>query len=86
MRCLPHSPGGGTKLIYTQLKPSKHYTAEQMKVSVTTAFNVLPCLKFSGPLLSGKIRVVKADGTRVGVSVFQFLAKLETVLKGNPCT
>lgn len=57
VRCLPHTPGSGTKLIYTQLEPSKHYTADQTKMSVTTAFDVLPCLKSSGPpLFSGKTR------------------------------
>lgn len=71
MRCLPRTPGSGTKLIYAQLKPSKHYAADQIKVSVTTAFNVLPRLSFSGPpLLSGKIRGQKQPALeRRGVSV-----------------
>lgn len=39
-----------------QLEPCKHYTADQIKVSLATAFRVLPCLTYSGPLLSEKIR------------------------------
>lgn len=69
--CVPHTPGSGTKLIYTQLKPSKHWdhTADQINVSVTIAFSVVPCLSFSGPLLSGKIRGASRWHCRVGVSV-----------------
>lgn len=43
VRCLPRTSGSGTKLIYAQLKPSKHCAADQINLSTIVASNIPPC-------------------------------------------